>query len=66
MRQLGWDTYTSNDLVFRKRWAERTLYTDWFVDWLSPFVEHCHKEGGVKQEFLHAIAEEERASLLYK
>jgi len=39
------------------RWAERTFITDWFVTWLSPFVEHSYKEGEVKQEFLHEISE---------
>jgi hypothetical protein len=64
-RWLGWDTYSSDNLIFKTRWANRTFYTDWFVDWLSPFVEHSYKTGGVKEEYLHFISEEEKAHVLY-
>ena len=61
---LGWDTY--NSIEFRSRWADRTFYTDWFMDWMSPFVNFCHSEGRVDKDSLHHIADEEKASVLYK
>lgn len=61
---LGWDTY--NPIDFRVRWADRTFYTDWFMDWMSPFVNFCHSEGRVDKSSLHHIAPEEKASVLYE
>ena len=64
-RWLGWDNYFTKTLGYRSRWASRTLYTDWFVDWQSPFVEYCYKQKQVKPEFLHSISQQEQASALY-
>lgn len=32
-------------MQFKQYWAERTILTDWFVTWQSPFVEYCYKKG---------------------
>ena len=52
-------------MSFRYGWAHRTVYSDWLVTWLSPFVEYCQGKKEVKSEYLHIISEDERAEHLY-
>jgi len=41
--QLGRDRSIKR-LGFRDRWAYRTCYTDWFVEWNSPFMSYCARK----------------------
>jgi len=50
----------------RMGWANRTLFTDWFVTWLSPFVDYCHSKKEVKEEYVHHISEEEKGSVIHE
>jgi len=50
---------------FRSGWAKRTIFTDFFVTWLSPFVEFCKDKTEVKREYLHLLSEKEKAKSIY-
>lgn len=63
--QLGRDR-SIKKLSFRDRWAYRTLYTDWFVEWNSPFMRYCAQKQQVKPEYLHFISDEERGENLHR
>lgn len=52
-------------MSFRSHWVKRTILTDWFVTWLSRFVDYCQDKAEVQKEFLHFIPEQEKAAALY-
>lgn len=62
---MGKDRNTRR-LAYRDRWAYRTLYTDWFVEWLSPFMAYCSRKKQVKAEYLHFLSDDECAKQLHK
>ena len=53
----------ANTSDYRWNWARRTIYTDWFVTWLSPFVQYCndHKDKELTEASLHHNHEDEHA-----
>ena len=65
MHQLGKDRNIRR-MAYRDRCAYRTTYTDWFVEWLTPFMAHCYRKKQVKPEYLHFLSDDESAKNLHK
>ena len=38
------ESNTTFNLGYKGRWANRTLFTDWFVCWISPYIRHCYEQ----------------------
>lgn len=53
-------------MEFKQYWAKRTILTDWFVTWQSPFIEYCKDKQEVKKEFMHTLSSQETAKFLYQ